>query len=78
MQSRSSRFLAQGWLVAKVYAGYKWVQLQGRLGRDTTDALHRQHQRSAEAVYELATRLEGLPIKVCLLYTSDAADERIV
>lgn len=72
MKSRTRRFLAQGWLVASVYAGYKWVQLQGRIGRDTTGALHRQHQRSAEAIYELATRLEGLPIKVCQFLGSRA------
>jgi len=72
MRSRPRRFLAQGWLVARVYVGYKWVQLLGKLGRDTTDALHHRHQRSAESIYALAVRLEGLPIKVCQFLGSRA------
>ena len=51
--------------MARVYVGYKWVQLLGKLGRNTDAALDRRHQRSAEAIYELSVRLEGLPIKVC-------------
>ena len=60
------------WLVARVYAGYKWVQLLDRLGRDTKEAFDRQHERSAHAIYEMAVRLEGLPIKVCQFLGSRA------
>ncbi len=59
MRSRPRRFLAQGWL-------------QGKLGRNTVAAFDRQHQQSAEAIYELAVRLEGLPIKVCQFLGSRA------
>jgi ubiquinone biosynthesis protein len=63
---RPRRFAAQAALVAKVYAGYKLIQVAGRLGIGTLDgSLHRHHRRSAEATYDMATRLEGLPIKVC-------------
>jgi len=71
-RSPSRRFLAQGWLVVRVYAGYKWLQVRSRLGRDTTAAFERQHRRSADAVYRLAVRLEGLPIKVCQFIGSRA------
>ncbi|HEV7734687.1 MAG TPA: ABC1 kinase family protein [Candidatus Binatia bacterium] len=70
---QSRRFVAQAALVARVYAGYKLMQTLGRLGiglRDVTWKNH--HRRSAEAVYGLATRLEGLPIKVCQFLGSRA------
>ena len=51
--------------MARVYIGYKWVQTLGRLGSDTTAAFERRHERSAQAIYDMAVRLEGLPIKVC-------------
>lgn len=72
MRSRPRRFLVQGWLVARVYVGYKWVQLLGRLGRDTKEPFERCHERSAQAIYEMAVRLEGLPIKVCQFLGSRA------
>lgn len=72
MRSRPRRFLIQGWLVARVYFGYKWVQLLGRLGRDTKEPFERCHERSARAIYEMAVRLEGLPIKVCQFLGSRA------
>jgi aarF domain-containing kinase len=65
ISGRARRFFLQGLLVARVYAGYKLVQLRGRLGGDTSAALERQHQASARRIYDLAVRLEGLPIKVC-------------
>jgi predicted unusual protein kinase regulating ubiquinone biosynthesis (AarF/ABC1/UbiB family) len=69
----TERFVAQAWLVARIYAGYKRIQLLRRLGVGGGDGtLARQHRRSAEAAYALATRLEGLPIKVCQFLGSRA------
>ncbi len=66
--TRARRFAAQTALVARVYAGYKVLQGLRRLGVPDGDARwSRHHRRSAEAAYRLATRLEGLPIKVCQL-----------
>jgi predicted unusual protein kinase regulating ubiquinone biosynthesis (AarF/ABC1/UbiB family) len=62
------RFTATAALVARVYAGYKLVQWTG--GDDRR--LARQHRRSAEGAYRLATRLEGLPIKICQFLGSRA------
>lgn len=65
MRTRTRRFLEQGRLVASVYVGYKRLQLLDKLGRDTTEGFARQHQRSAQAIHDLAVKQEGLPIKVC-------------
>src|SRR5262245_31234869 len=72
ISGRARRFCHQGLLVARVYAGYKLVQLRGRLGADTSAALERQHRTSARRIYDLAVRLEGLPIKVCQFIGSRA------
>ena len=73
MLVRERRFAAQAALVARIYGGYKLIQLAGRLGaRDTDARFSRQHRRSAEGAYRLATRLEGLPIKVCQFLGSRA------
>ncbi len=67
------RFLAQATVVARVYVGYKAIQLAYRLGdRRTAARLERHHRRSAEAIRRLAVRLEGLPIKVCQFLGSRA------
>jgi ubiquinone biosynthesis protein len=69
----AERFVVQAWLVARIYAGYKRIQLARRLGVGGGDgSLARQHRRSAEATYAMATRLEGLPIKVCQFLGSRA------
>src|SRR5207244_68909 len=62
------RFSALATLVARVYGGYKWIQLTG----DGAERYARHHRRSAEDAYALATRLEGLPIKVCQFLGSRA------
>jgi predicted unusual protein kinase regulating ubiquinone biosynthesis (AarF/ABC1/UbiB family) len=73
VRGQTERFVAQAWLLARVYAGYKRLQLQYRLGFGGDDAaLKRHHRRSAEATYRMATRLEGLPIKVCQFLGSRA------
>lgn len=69
---RARRFGAQGALVARIFGGYKAIQLRGRMGRDVRGDLNRHHRRSAERIYGLAVRLEGLPIKVCQFIGSRA------
>jgi len=66
----SVRFAATAALVARIYGGYKLIQLIDRTtsgtGRARTAARYARHHRaSAEGAYRLATWLEGLPIKVC-------------
>ena len=61
---RAQRFLAFAGLVARIYGGYKLIQTSGKLGAPTGARYARHHRRSAERAYRLATRLEGLPIKV--------------
>ena len=73
VRGQTERFVSQAWLVARIYAGYKRIQVRRRLGLGGGDGtLARQHRRSAEAAYDLATRLEGLPIKVCQFLGSRA------
>jgi predicted unusual protein kinase regulating ubiquinone biosynthesis (AarF/ABC1/UbiB family) len=73
VRGQAERFAAQAWLVARVYSGYKLIQVARRLRLGGGSAsLVRQHRRSAEATYAMATRLEGLPIKVCQFLGSRA------
>jgi ubiquinone biosynthesis protein len=67
MLVRAQRFGALAALVARVYAGYKLIEVTGR-----RRYLSAHHRRSAEGAYRLATRLEGLPIKVCQFLGSRA------
>jgi predicted unusual protein kinase regulating ubiquinone biosynthesis (AarF/ABC1/UbiB family) len=70
---RHRRFAIQTLLVARIYAGYKFLQTLRRLGMGVGDStLRRQHRRSAESIYDMATRLEGLPVKVCQFIGSRA------
>src|SRR5438876_11568852 len=64
------RFTAMAALVARVYAGYKLIQ--HRDGADQQSRYARHHRWCAEAAFALATRLEGLPIKVCQFLGSRA------
>jgi len=67
------RFAIVAWLVARVYAGYKFIQLTTRLGWPNPEARYARHdRRSARSVYRMAIRLEGLPIKVCQFLGSRA------
>src|SRR5437667_11186656 len=73
LATRAYRLAAQASLVARVYGGYKLIQALGRVGLAGADGHYaRHHRRSAEAAYRLATRLEGLPIKVCQFLGSRA------
>jgi predicted unusual protein kinase regulating ubiquinone biosynthesis (AarF/ABC1/UbiB family) len=72
-QSATLRFVVVAWLVARVYAGYKFIQLTSRLGWPNAAARYARHdRRSARAVYRMAIRLEGLPIKACQFLGSRA------
>ncbi len=72
-ESASRRFAIVAWLVARIYLGYKLIQLTTRLGWPNAAARYaRQDRRSARAVYRMAVRLEGLPIKVCQFLGSRA------
>ena len=72
-QAPAWRFAIVATLVARVYAGYKLIQLTRRLGWPNAAARYARHdRRSAEAVYRVAVRLEGLPIKVCQFLGSRA------
>src|SRR5205809_2110652 len=68
------RFSALAALVARIYGGYKLIQLSRGFAaaRGEGARLARHHRRSAERAYRLATRLEGLPIKVCQFLGSRA------
>jgi predicted unusual protein kinase regulating ubiquinone biosynthesis (AarF/ABC1/UbiB family) len=68
------RFSALAALVSRVYAGYKLIQWTGPRSDPERRGhrLARHHRWSAEAAYALATRLEGLPIKVCQFLGSRA------
>lgn len=67
------RFVIVAWLVARIYVGYKVIQLTTRLGWPNPRARYARHdRRSARAVYRMAVRLEGLPIKVCQFIGSRA------
>src|ERR1051325_9040964 len=64
---RRQRFFAAAQMVGRIYAGYKSIQIAGRvLGGPSTDTRYRRHhRRSAELVYRTATDLQGLLIKAC-------------
>ncbi len=63
--TRAWRFSNVAWLAARVYAGYKAIQLWTRYvsDRNRTELFRRQDLRSARALYATAVRLEGLLIK---------------
>jgi predicted unusual protein kinase regulating ubiquinone biosynthesis (AarF/ABC1/UbiB family) len=69
MLERGWRFTALAAFVARVYGGYKVLAWTGTA---SAARLARHHRRSAEGAYRLATRLEGLPIKVCQFLGSRA------
>ena len=64
---RFGRFLLVAQMVARIYGGYKRIQLCGRFisqhGQDERYARH--HRRSAELIYRTALRLEGWFVKAC-------------
>jgi predicted unusual protein kinase regulating ubiquinone biosynthesis (AarF/ABC1/UbiB family) len=64
---RARRFGNVVWLAARIYAGYKSIQLWTRFisARNRDELFRRQDLRAARALYATAVRLEGLLIKAC-------------
>jgi ubiquinone biosynthesis protein len=64
---RARRFGNLVWLAARIYAGYKSIQLWTRYisARNRDELFRRQDLRAARALYATAVRLEGLLIKAC-------------
>src|SRR5687768_3902397 len=70
---RLHRFWLVGWTFLVVYLRYKRIQRNKKLTPEERDARYsREHQRNAERVYKLATRMEGLLIKTCQFISSRA------
>jgi aarF domain-containing kinase len=62
-----------GWTFLTVYIRYKRIQRNKKLSPEEREARYSQaHQRSAERVYTLATRMQGLLIKTCQFISSRA------
>jgi ubiquinone biosynthesis protein len=61
------RFLSLAWVAARIYAGYKSIQLWSRIAGDARkDARYRrQDARAARALYRSAVRMQGMLIKAC-------------
>src|SRR6266851_1015919 len=64
--TRAWRFCSVVWLAARIYTGYKAIQLWARhISDQHTDARYRrQDLRAARAMYRASIRLEGLLIKM--------------
>jgi len=64
--TRAWRFCSVLWLAARIYIGYKAIQLWSRhISDQRTDARYRrQDLRAARAMYRASIRLEGLLIKM--------------
>jgi predicted unusual protein kinase regulating ubiquinone biosynthesis (AarF/ABC1/UbiB family) len=64
--TRAWRFCSVVWLAARIYTGYKAIQLWSRhISDQHTDARYRrQDLRAARAMYRASLRLEGLLIKM--------------
>lgn len=64
---RIGRFLLVAQMVARIYGGYKLIQLYGRFvtQKGQSERFVRHHRRSAELIYRAALRLEGWLVKAC-------------
>jgi predicted unusual protein kinase regulating ubiquinone biosynthesis (AarF/ABC1/UbiB family) len=64
---RTWRFVSVAWVAAKIYAGYKSIQLWSRIAGDARkeERYRRQDARAARALYRSAVRLQGMLIKAC-------------
>lgn len=70
---RAQRFLLVGWAFLRVYLTYKLIQRNKKLTKPQRDARYSAaHQKNAERIYKLATRMEGLMIKTCQFISSRA------
>src|SRR5688572_25955692 len=73
LHRRAQRFVLVGWTFLVVYLRYKRIQRNKKLTPAEREARYsREHQRNAERVYKLATRMEGLLIKTCQFISSRA------
>lgn len=73
LHRRLFRFVLVAWNFIVIYVQYKWVQR--KTGLDAVErrrAYAKVHERSAERVYRLAARMEGLLIKTCQFISSRA------
>ncbi len=70
---RLHRFALVGWNFLVVYVSYKRVQRNKKLTPEERERRYSEvHQRTAERVYRLAIRMEGLLIKTCQFISSRA------
>lgn len=73
---QAQRFVALARVFIIVYLGYKFIQVQGRLGllssHEARRRQERHHARSARLLYTTAVRLQGLTIKSCQFLGSRA------
>jgi predicted unusual protein kinase regulating ubiquinone biosynthesis (AarF/ABC1/UbiB family) len=70
---RIKRFLDVGWTFLKIYLSYKRIQRNKKLSAAEREArISRAHQKNAERIYGLATRLQGMLIKTCQFISSRA------
>ena len=64
---RAWRFAGVAWVAAKIYVGYKSIQLWSRVAGDARkeERYRRQDARAARALYRSAVRMQGMLIKAC-------------
>jgi len=73
LHRRIQRFIRVAWNFVVIYLGYKWIQRKRWLAPTRREEqLSAQHLRSAQRIYRLATRMEGLLIKTCQFISSRA------
>ncbi|MEX0782558.1 MAG: AarF/ABC1/UbiB kinase family protein [Dehalococcoidia bacterium] len=73
LHRRVRRFLMVGWTFLVVYFRYKRIARNKKLTPEEKEQRYsREHQRNAERIYKLATRMEGLLIKTCQFISSRA------
>jgi predicted unusual protein kinase regulating ubiquinone biosynthesis (AarF/ABC1/UbiB family) len=71
-RSRLFRFVTVGFVLARLYAGYKLIGLlEKRRGEEWAEASrHAHHRRSAQKLYDVAVRNQGLLIKTAQFLSS--------
>lgn len=73
IHERIQRFLIVGWSFLVIYLSYKWVQRKKGLTKEEQDlAYSKVHRDSAERIYRLSARMEGLMIKTSQFISSRA------
>lgn len=72
LHRRIFRFLLVGWNFLVIYLSYKRVQRSSLTGPERDAAYSEVHRKSAERIYRLAARMEGLLIKTCQFISSRA------